>query len=989
MKKIILITFLAAALWAEGQNTAVDARGLMARGCHFLNLDIPAATVDDLSAFDIDVLDVPQLQKALYVEASALFRQGDYQAAYIAFAELYDRYPSSRLAAAARIGAGDCFFVRNNFAAAFEEYARVGVDALSAEDAALVNFRKGVCAYRQGNTAPAKALLAAAAANSVQAAPANYYLGIIHYDEDDYETAKRYFAAVAPATVPGRRASYYITLIDFRQGAWNKALNSAKAQLAMPADNFDRTEMLRVAGECLVHLNNKAEGMEYLRKYLDQSSNPQLSALYLVGMDEYENGRYSAALARLEPVTKGNDPLLSQSAFLYIGQTLMRTGDRDAAIVAFKNAIDIEADPKAREAAYYNYVVARLGGASVPFVSSAKILDEFLRAYPKGPYSARVAQYLADGYLADKDYARAIDYINKVKNPSAELLATKKMALCELARQSLENGDVAAAQTFISQLPESGKNTKPDRETDLLRAQVLNYDGRAAQAVPLYTGYLRYAGAGAPNRHTAHYGLAYAYYQLKQLDKASEAFGQALEGAATANIRADILARLADIAFAKGDFHTAADYYGQAYHARGTTADYALFNRARMEGFERNYAAKLSTLNTFRGEFANSRLMPEALLEVAQAQISLGRNQDAIETFDTLIKRHPETGAERKAYLQKAMTQRDMGKNNEAVGTYKQLITKYPSSEEAAQATSILRSIYADAGRADDFLAFVNSVPAAPQLDAGDAEQLSYDSAMSIYNKNGDTKQLQNFAERYTTSLHAPEALLLTLKSARKKGNTDDCDAVAAKIVERYPHHTAAESAMAWQAQSLFDKGDTPAAIVLWQKLLKQTADDDLSTEAALGIMRGTRDMGEDLAVIAAADRLLDECDEPAVLNEARFTKAAALEGLDKTDDAIDLWLEVAGNTSDIYGAKSAFRAAEALNEAGRNEKALETAKALTQSGSPHSYWVARAFILMSDIYRAKGKTYEAEEYLRVLRENYPGKEKDIFMMIDSRMGKK
>ena len=42
----------------------------------------------------------------------------------------------------------------------------------------------------------------------------------------------------------------------------------------------------------------------------------------------------------------------------------------------------------------------------------------------------------------------------------------------------------------------------------------------------------------------------------------------------------------------------------------------------------------------------------------------------------------------------------------------------------------------------------------------------------------------------------------------------------------------------------------------------------------------------------------------------------------------------------------------------------------------------------MSDIYAADGKDFEAREYLNALRENYPGKESDIFMMIDNRLKK-
>ena len=60
----------------------------------------------------------------------------------------------------------------------------------------------------------------------------------------------------------------------------------------------------------------------------------------------------------------------------------------------------------------------------------------------------------------------------------------------------------------------------------------------------------------------------------------------------------------------------------------------------------------------------------------------------------------------------------------------------------------------------------------------------------------------------------------------------------------------------------------------------------------------------------------------------------------------------------------------------------------LTSSGTPHAYWLARGFILLSDIYAQQGKNFEAREYLQALRSNYPGNESDIFDMIDTRLEK-
>ena len=51
-----------------------------------------------------------------------------------------------------------------------------------------------------------------------------------------------------------------------------------------------------------------------------------------------------------------------------------------------------------------------------------------------------------------------------------------------------------------------------------------------------------------------------------------------------------------------------------------------------------------------------------------------------------------------------------------------------------------------------------------------------------------------------------------------------------------------------------------------------------------------------------------------------------------------------------------------------------------------NQYWLARAFITLSDILRRQGQEFEADEYLKSLKSNYPGSEADIFEMIDTRL---
>ncbi|HAZ58110.1 MAG TPA: hypothetical protein DCY22_05825, partial [Bacteroides graminisolvens] len=54
---------------------------------------------------------------------------------------------------------------------------------------------------------------------------------------------------------------------------------------------------------------------------------------------------------------------------------------------------------------------------------------------------------------------------------------------------------------------------------------------------------------------------------------------------------------------------------------------------------------------------------------------------------------------------------------------------------------------------------------------------------------------------------------------------------------------------------------------------------------------------------------------------------------------------------------------------------------------TPHTYWLARGFVLLSDIYMATNKKLDARQYLLSLQQNYQAND-DIKGMIESRLNK-
>ena len=206
------------------------------------------------------------------------------------------------------------------------------------------------------------------------------------------------------------------------------------------------------------------------------------------------------------------------------------------------------------------------------------------------------------------------------------------------------------------------------------------------------------------------------------------------------------------------------------------------------------------------------------------------------------------------------------------------------------------------------------------------------------------------------------------------------------EFVQKYPDSKRTPEALRLLAEADYAAGRIPEALARWQTLVAKASTSEMATAARLGTMRAARDMGDYAVALEAADAVLASSAAAAARNEATFTRAVALEADGREAEALPLWQSLADNTSDIFGAKSAFRAAEALFEAGRADEALAAAQKFTASGSPHRYWVARGFILMSDIYKSQGKNFEAREYLEALRDNYPGDETDIQSILESRL---
>ena len=106
---------------------------------------------------------------------------------------------------------------------------------------------------------------------------------------------------------------------------------------------------------------------------------------------------------------------------------------------------------------------------------------------------------------------------------------------------------------------------------------------------------------------------------------------------------------------------------------------------------------------------------------------------------------------------------------------------------------------------------------------------------------------------------------------------------------------------------------------------------------------------------------------------------------MEKSDVATKDLSELASDTRTREGAEAKYLLAQIKYDQEMYNECEEIIMEYINESTPHAYWLARSFILLSDLYSVQNRKMEAKQYLISLQNNYEG-EDDIAEMIESRL---
>lgn len=137
----------------------------------------------------------------------------------------------------------------------------------------------------------------------------------------------------------------------------------------------------------------------------------------------------------------------------------------------------------------------------------------------------------------------------------------------------------------------------------------------------------------------------------------------------------------------------------------------------------------------------------------------------------------------------------------------------------------------------------------------------------------------------------------------------------------------------------------------------------------------------------AATSLLADAKLTPELRNEAMYFRGKAYLNQKAHKKAMDDLLLLSKDTRTLYGAEAKYLVAQQLFDTREYAAAEKEILDYIDRSTPHAYWLARSFVLLSDVYAAMDKKLDARQYLLSLQQNYRADD-DIQGMIDERLEK-
>lgn len=848
--------------------------------------------------------------------------------------------------------------------------------SLSPDETEEYRFKRGYAYFQQGQREKALGEFAnVTTTEGIYGAPSLYYASHIQYEKGNYETALTGFRKLEMNEDFKKVVPFYIAEILFLQGKYDELNSYVKPVLENPEAGTKRVpEMNRLAGEANYRAGKYQEALPYLQKSI-QRVGVDRNDRYILGYTYYRTGDCQKALSEFNLVANGEDSL-AQMAVYHMADCYVRLNEKNYARNAFKRAYEIGKDPKVMEDALFQYAKLSYELSFDPYNEAINALKNYLKTYPNTPRRDEAYEFLLNVYLKTKNYEDALASLDEIQNKDLRLKEAYQMLAYNRGVELYEGRKYADAVLFFERALKFPVDQEVNARAHFWMAESYYGKGDYPAALRKYDDLRNSAGAYSTELYEqAGYGMGYVFFKLKQYDEASVSFRRYVAAKkGETRQRADAMLRTGDCYFVMKDNDQAVRWYDDAMRAGSDDRDYAQYQKGVCQGLARKHNEKIATLRNLLSEAPNTRYAADAKYQMGETYIFLENDAEALKYHTQVIEQHANSPLVRQSMLQVAQIHKREGRTEQAIAQYKAVVAKYPTVGETREALAGLKNIYVEQGRVAEYDAYVNSLsfvdPSTLNLDED-----YYESAETLYQNDKCEQAIGAFGDylnKYPKGAFALNAYAYRGDCHYRAGRYQQALPDLEEVIRRNGTQFL-ESALLGAADIQYKDKRWEGALDHYRKLETVATTPQNELIAQVGQMRCLSELGRMEEAATAGEKVAANTsangDQKA---EANLLVAKKLLGRDELDAAYNKFKGIAANNSGAAGAEAKYNMAYVRHLQGQYTKAETEVFDLLKKYASHGHWKAKALILLGDVYVQLDDRFQAKAALQGVIDNCP-----------------
>ena len=897
--------------------------------------------------------------------------------------EFIRKYSPDPIANSAYIEVANYFFNSGKYEKAIRYYSQIPTYGMNRKDRETVKFKRGYSYFVKQKFKNAKNDFKDIAANSESDyyKDANYYLGLCYFFDGDYNRAIRHLSVAEKSPRYKKYIPYYLAQIFFAQRRFNELINYAEPRLSSRKVK-NKKEISQLVGQSYFELGDYRKALPFLESYASQMRKLRAEEFYQLGFARYQNQEYRKAAEAFKELSNV-DSKVGQAAMYYLADCSLRAGDKKAARNAFANAKRMSYDKDIQEEALFNY--AKL---SYELKDSREALNALQMIKPTSKYYPEAQALMGDIFLSYRDYKQAMDIIEKMPNKTPQIRESYQKVAMYRGMQLLGMDDLEGAKESLQKSLQFPIDPKSVALAKYWLADIANREGNYDRSIRLMEEFLTLSRniTDLPDESsvfTGNYIQGYNYLKKGKYSSALKYFQVAADGlkrnksfisnsTVKTKVLADATLRSGDTFFKRNKYNEALKYYNEAINGRYPGYDYAIYQKAIIEGLKGNTASKIASLTELANDFPNSPYADDALFQLGLTYQEIDQLSKASIPLRKIVTKYSEkSDLVVPALLQLGLINYNQGNKEAAISYYKQVFSHNPDPADGNIAKNALEEIYVrDLGQPDKYYDFLETIPGY-KSDNIDREQGTFLAAETKFEDGDYTRAIQGYNEyirKYPKGVN-----LITAYYHRGECYTalEDYDAAERDYTEvinrgQSKYYTKAlekAAIIAYHHSENYSK-----AYDLYSRMESAATTEEARLNAQLGAMSSAFKIGNKQAVRSMASKLISNpAATQAHKSSANFYlgKLALEQG--NYANAKTYFNQVIKLSDGEQAAESRYQIAYIYYMQRNLDKAEEQCLANNNDNSGYPYWAVKSIVLVSDIYAEKNKLYFAKRALEAV----------------------